>query len=71
LAGLDIKHLQAGARVEIGEKKNPTDFALWKFSEHAGKRQMEWGSPWGIGFPGWHIECFFGGHNIFLSVSFK
>ncbi len=57
LAKLDLKHLQAGARVEIGDKKSPTDFALWKFSDHTTKRQMEWESPWGIGFPGWHIEC--------------
>src|SRR3989338_4230662 len=33
------------------------DFALWKFSHQDAKRQMEWQSPWGIGFPGWHIEC--------------
>lgn len=55
-ARLDIKNLQAGARIDIGEKKNPTDFALWKFSGKE-KRQMEWDSPWGVGFPGWHIEC--------------
>jgi len=30
---------------------------LWKFSEKPGERQQEWASPWGIGFPGWHIEC--------------
>ena len=34
-----------------------TDFALWKFSTQGEKRQMEWNSPWGTGFPGWHIEC--------------
>ena len=41
------------------EKRNLADFALWKFSPPAGgkKRQMEWKSPWGMGFPGWHIEC--------------
>lgn len=50
--------LQEGARVEKNlEKQNPTDFALWKFSPEGAKRQMEWDSPWGIGFPGWHIEC--------------
>jgi len=44
------------ARIKITKgKKNPTDFALWKFSQK--KRQMEWESPWGIGFPGWHTEC--------------
>lgn len=58
LAKLDIKHLRPGARVEIScEKRNPTDFALWKFSPKDRKRQMEWESPWGIGFPGWHTEC--------------
>jgi len=56
------KTLKVGIRVEMVEgKKNPTDFALWKFSPSAGsglpKRQMEWESPWGRGFPGWHIEC--------------
>ena len=49
--------LRAGARVEVGEKKNISDFALWKFSPIGSKRQMEWDSPWGKGFPGWHIEC--------------
>ncbi len=49
--------LQAGKRVAMGDKKNNTDFALWKFSKPNEKRQMEWDSPWGKGFPGWHIEC--------------
>jgi cysteinyl-tRNA synthetase len=58
LARLNIEGLQAGKRIELREgKKNKTDFALWKFSEEPGKRQQEWDSPWGIGFPGWHIEC--------------
>ena len=57
LGRLDIHGLQAGQRVEMGEKHNATDFALWKFSPPGSKRQMEWESPWGIGFPGWHIEC--------------
>lgn len=61
LAHLDIAGLREGARVEVNpEKKNPTDFALWKFSpdESLGqKRQMEWDSPWGVGYPGWHLEC--------------
>ncbi len=57
LAKLKIENLQAGKRIAIGEKKNKTDFALWKFSKQPGKRQQEWKSPWGIGFPGWHIEC--------------
>ncbi|HPH95328.1 MAG TPA: cysteine--tRNA ligase [Anaerolineaceae bacterium] len=57
LGRLDIEGLQAGQRVEMGEKRAPTDFALWKFSPVDQKRQMEWDSPWGVGFPGWHIEC--------------
>src|SRR3989339_837511 len=58
LAKLDLKGLKAGSRVEINpEKKNSTDFALWKFSPKREKRDMEWKSPWGTGFPGWHIEC--------------
>ena len=57
LARLNIEGLQEGARVDKGEKRNPTDFALWKFSPANEKRQMEWESPWGKGFPGWHIEC--------------
>jgi len=42
---------------EVKEKRNQADFALWKFSPKDEKRQMEWESPWGIGFPGWHTEC--------------
>ncbi|MBU4142730.1 cysteine--tRNA ligase [Patescibacteria group bacterium] len=58
LAKLDIEGLKAGARIEqITGKKNITDFALWKFLPKDTKRQMEWKSPWGIGFPGWHLEC--------------
>jgi cysteinyl-tRNA synthetase len=57
LARLDKDGLQAGKRVELGDKRNATDFALWKFSGTPGQRQMEWDSPWGLGFPGWHIEC--------------
>ena len=58
LSHQDLAALQEGARVEKNpEKRNPTDFALWKFSPVDIKRQMEWPSPWGIGFPGWHIEC--------------
>jgi len=57
LARLDIEGLRAGARVEPGERRFVTDFALWKFSPPDETRQMEWESPWGTGFPGWHIEC--------------
>ena len=56
-AHLDIEGLQAGIRVDMSEKRNKTDFALWKFSKPTEKRDMEWDSPWGVGFPGWHIEC--------------
>jgi cysteinyl-tRNA synthetase len=52
------ENLKAGARVEfIPGKRNVTDFGLWFFSPKDRKRQMEWDSPWGVGFPGWHIEC--------------
>ncbi len=57
LALLERQQLQAGKRIAVGEKRCPTDFALWKFSPKNEKRQMEWPSPWGVGFPGWHIEC--------------
>ena len=58
LTGGSVAGNRAGARVEYNnEKRNPTDFALWKFSPTDQKRQMEWDSPWGIGFPGWHAEC--------------
>ncbi|MCA9348220.1 cysteine--tRNA ligase, partial [Candidatus Saccharibacteria bacterium] len=57
LARLDIGGLQFGARVEDTGKRNPTDFAVWKFSNPSEKRDMEWSSPWGRGFPGWHLEC--------------
>lgn len=57
LAGLKKEGLHAGKRTEMRDKKNHTDFALWKFSDMPGKRQQEWKSPWGLGFPGWHIEC--------------
>jgi len=58
MANLNLEKIKEGARVEVNEeKKHPTDFALWKFSPKGVKRQMEWESPWGVGFPGWHIEC--------------
>ena len=57
LARLDINGLEAGARVSVAGKKNITDFAIWKFSPRDAKRDMEWDSPWGVGFPGWHLEC--------------
>lgn len=80
LSGQPLEEKLAGARVEASsDKKNGTDFALWKFSYPNGvsyqeylniatrdegretsdvvQRQMEWESPWGLGFPGWHAEC--------------
>ncbi|HVI69179.1 MAG TPA: cysteine--tRNA ligase, partial [Magnetospirillaceae bacterium] len=58
LAQLDVKNLKAGARVTVNaQKRHPTDFALWKFTPAGQRRDMEWDSPWGKGFPGWHIEC--------------
>jgi cysteinyl-tRNA synthetase len=54
----NLEEIKAGARVEVNpQKRDPRDFALWKFSPVEERRQMEWDSPWGIGFPGWHIEC--------------
>lgn len=57
LAKLNIEGLGAGKRISMGEKKNKTDFALWKFSKEGEQRDLEWDSPWGTGFPGWHLEC--------------
>src|SRR3989338_6099921 len=65
LSGQKAEEKQAGSRVDMKEKRNATDFALWKFSlstdgpstSSGSKREMEWESPWGVGFPGWHIEC--------------
>lgn len=57
LAKIDIAGLEAGSRVAVGGKKTITDFALWKLSPEDQTRDMEWDSPWGKGFPGWHLEC--------------
>jgi cysteinyl-tRNA synthetase len=57
LANLQPDNLKEGKRIAMGEKKNKTDFALWKFPDSKEQRHQEWPSPWGIGFPGWHIEC--------------
>jgi cysteinyl-tRNA synthetase len=57
LARLKIESLEAGIRVDMRDKKNPSDFALWKFSEQPGLRQQEWEAFGRMGFPGWHIEC--------------
>lgn len=56
LSGRTIEELNAGARVEVNEeKRHPADFALWKKAQPG--HVMRWPSPWGEGFPGWHIEC--------------
>lgn len=58
LANLQLDDLKEGARIGVvSGKRHPADFALWKFSPADQQRQMEWDSPWGVGFPGWHIEC--------------
>lgn len=57
LALLDKQSLKAGARVAVGNKKNPHDFALWKFTPAGQSRQMEWNAFGKSGFPGWHVEC--------------
>ncbi len=58
LTNLKEQDLKEGARVAVNpEKRNANDFALWKFSPKDVQRQMQWDSPWGTGFPGWHIEC--------------
>ncbi|MCE5252380.1 cysteine--tRNA ligase [bacterium] len=55
LSGRDIEQMQAGARVDVDERKrNPLDFALWKAAK---PDEPSWDSPWGPGRPGWHIEC--------------
>ncbi len=58
LARLDLVQQAGGHRIgEVEGKRHPADFALWKFAGEGVKRQQEWDSPWGRGFPGWHIEC--------------
>jgi cysteinyl-tRNA synthetase len=65
LGNVVIENQEEGARVEKNsEKRNPTDFALWKFSKPGENRQQEWDSPWGIGFPGWHLECSAMSHKL-------
>jgi cysteinyl-tRNA synthetase len=56
LSGRKVDEMEAGARVEVkSEKRHPADFALWKKAEP--EHIMRWPSPWGMGFPGWHVEC--------------
>lgn len=57
-AHLNLDDLEATGRVEnVAHKRHPADFALWKLSPAGSTRLQEWDSPWGVGFPGWHIEC--------------
>ena len=57
-AGIDLDELETSGRVEhVEAKRHPADFALWKLTPAGVVRQQEWDSPWGRGFPGWHIEC--------------
>jgi cysteinyl-tRNA synthetase len=54
----NLDEIKDGSRIGVNpEKRHPRDFALWKFSKPDEQRHMEWDSPWGKGFPGWHIEC--------------
>jgi cysteinyl-tRNA synthetase len=56
LSGQRVDEMRAGTRVDVEpDKRDPVDFALWKRAEP--DRLMKWPSPWGEGFPGWHIEC--------------
>ena len=58
LAKLDTASLHAGARIEVDSaKKNPLDFALWFTKSKFENQELQWDSPWGRGYPGWHIEC--------------
>jgi len=56
LSGNTLDQLKAGARIEVHpDKKHPADFALWKLNQPT--HILQWDSPWGRGYPGWHIEC--------------
>ena len=58
LANINMDELQAGSRIEIDpNKKNPLDFVLWFTNSKFSNQIMQWESPWGKGFPGWHLEC--------------
>jgi len=58
MAGLDKQELQHGARTVVDtNKKNPQDFVLWFTKSKFENQAMTWNSPWGVGYPGWHIEC--------------
>ena len=58
MSGLTLTNTQREERInENSQKRNSSDFALWKFSPENSKRWQQWQSPWGMGFPGWHVEC--------------
>jgi len=58
MAGLKLDDLQSGARIEVDtSKKNPKDFVLWFTNSKFENQVMVWDSPWGRGYPGWHVEC--------------
>jgi cysteinyl-tRNA synthetase len=58
LANLNMEQLQAGSRIEVDNfKKNPFDFVLWFVNSKYDNHILQWESPWGTGFPGWHVEC--------------
>ena len=58
LAHLDLEGQEGAQRIEqVAGKRHPADFAIWKFAEEGVQRLQEWDSPWGRGFPGWHLEC--------------
>jgi cysteinyl-tRNA synthetase len=62
LSGQDLEELQAGARISVDErKKDPMDFAVWKKQKEG---EPAWESPWGMGRPGWHIECSCMAHKL-------
>jgi cysteinyl-tRNA synthetase len=58
LAGINLDDLKAGARIEVdANKRNPADFVLWFTKSKFENQALVWESPWGTGYPGWHIEC--------------
>jgi len=58
LAKLNLDDLKSGARIDIdSNKRNPKDFVLWFTNSKFGEQAMMWDSPWGRGYPGWHVEC--------------
>ncbi len=64
LGGQNLSDLRSGIRIDDTGKRNPTDFMLWAFTADDVKRDMEWDSPWGKGWPGWHTECCAMAHSI-------